>query len=145
LIPPPISQSEAKHGLLSLLQRGLIPPSAKITFDPEPIITQTLNLNEKDDTEAMKKIEYPASDLNENIYKLDRNYELQLQMKMKMKKKIHNSIDTNETTSMNEKQKYAKKKSTHSSQKLNPSLKTELSIQNNENPLVNFSNVNLLK
>ncbi len=148
LIPPPISQSEAKHGLLSLIQRGLIPPSAKIAFDPEPIIAQTLNINEKDNLEAaMKKIEYPSPTLNDNIYKLDRTYELQ--MKLQMNKKI-GKVSTDNSSAVSEiageknqqLQKFLKKKMNNSLMKIsgsksNPSCKSDASLTNNQdNPLV---------
>ena len=41
LLPPPITENDSKHGLLSLLERGLIPSTAKITFDQFPISAKT--------------------------------------------------------------------------------------------------------
>lgn len=37
LTPPPITEKDAQKGLLSLLQRGLIPPSTEITLEPPPV------------------------------------------------------------------------------------------------------------
>ena len=44
LIPPPISDADAKQGLMSLLERGLIPSNAKITFEPMPIAHKKMNI-----------------------------------------------------------------------------------------------------
>ena len=35
--PPPIAEDDLNRGLLSLIQRGLIPPAAEITIEPSPI------------------------------------------------------------------------------------------------------------
>ena len=42
MIPPPISEIEATRGLLSLIQRGLLPEHAKISFEHFPIATQAI-------------------------------------------------------------------------------------------------------
>ncbi|KAJ8304824.1 hypothetical protein KUTeg_018407 [Tegillarca granosa] len=37
LAPPPISEDDARKGILSLLERGLIPAAAQLTLDPSPV------------------------------------------------------------------------------------------------------------
>jgi len=37
LPPPPIEEKDAKRGILSLIQRGLIPPASELTLDPSPV------------------------------------------------------------------------------------------------------------
>ena len=37
LNPPGISEDDLNRGLLSLIERGLIPPAAEITIEPSPI------------------------------------------------------------------------------------------------------------
>ncbi|XP_072037895.1 IQ domain-containing protein H-like [Amphiura filiformis] len=37
LIPPPIQEKDARKGILSLMERGLIPPAAELTLDPNPV------------------------------------------------------------------------------------------------------------
>ena len=46
LVPPPVSEAEAKYGLLSIIERGLIPPSSKISFEPLPIAAKQIKPNE---------------------------------------------------------------------------------------------------
>jgi hypothetical protein len=46
LIPPIlINENETKHGLLSLIERGLIPHTAKITFEQVPFTTKSIQPN----------------------------------------------------------------------------------------------------
>ncbi|XP_066273015.1 IQ domain-containing protein H-like isoform X1 [Branchiostoma lanceolatum] len=35
--PPPIADRDARKGILSLMERGLIPPAAELTLDPSPV------------------------------------------------------------------------------------------------------------
>ena len=49
-MPPAIGDNEAKHGLLSLIERGLIPTSAKIAFYPVPVEAQPIKLGYPDRT-----------------------------------------------------------------------------------------------
>ena len=37
LLPPPISEQDAQRGILSLLERGLVPPAAELHLDPSPV------------------------------------------------------------------------------------------------------------
>lgn len=37
LAPPPITEDDARFGIMSLLERGFIPPGADLTLDPSPI------------------------------------------------------------------------------------------------------------
>ncbi|XP_078539173.1 IQ domain-containing protein H isoform X2 [Lissotriton helveticus] len=46
LPPPPVPEKDAKKGLLSLLERGLIPPSAQITLLPNPVSPRTVPLHD---------------------------------------------------------------------------------------------------
>ncbi|XP_071965031.1 IQ domain-containing protein H-like [Antedon mediterranea] len=44
LIPPPISERDARKGILSLIERGLIPPAADLTLDPNPVRHKVVTL-----------------------------------------------------------------------------------------------------
>ena len=90
----------------------------------------------------MKNIEYPAPKTNENIYKLDRNYEVQLQFKLSQQQQQQQQVKANAEAL--EKQKFLKRRVVNSQNKMvsansEPSFKSQLSLQNNndaENPLV---------
>ncbi|KAM8972328.1 LOW QUALITY PROTEIN: IQ domain-containing protein H [Pelodytes ibericus] len=45
LPPPPVQEKDIERGILSLLQRGLIPPAAHLTLVPPPIIPRSLPLH----------------------------------------------------------------------------------------------------
>uniref|UniRef100_A0A4W3J0R0 Uncharacterized protein n=1 Tax=Callorhinchus milii TaxID=7868 RepID=A0A4W3J0R0_CALMI len=46
LLPPPISERDAKKGILSLQERGLIPPAAELTLHPPPLLPQAMPLHD---------------------------------------------------------------------------------------------------
>ncbi|XP_064651541.1 IQ domain-containing protein H-like isoform X2 [Lineus longissimus] len=46
LVPPPISDTDAKKGILNLIERGLIPPAAELTLDPSPVRHRTAALHD---------------------------------------------------------------------------------------------------
>ena len=48
LAPPPISEDDARKGILSLIERGLIPPAAQLTLDPSPVRHKVLMLHDPD-------------------------------------------------------------------------------------------------
>ena len=125
LIPPPIPPGEAKHGLYSLLQRGLIPSYAKISFEPEPVIANPMHLKEKDAMESLKHIEYPINTgKSDNIYKYDRSYESEVQKRMGQKSRTPP-----------EKQHFLKKKPTEPSKDTGIQVQHVVAILNsNANP-----------
>ncbi|XP_053575552.1 IQ domain-containing protein H [Bombina bombina] len=45
LPPPPVQEKDVQTGLLSLMQRGLIPQAAQLTLDPPAVLSQTLALH----------------------------------------------------------------------------------------------------
>lgn len=49
LAPPPIEEDDARKGILSLIERGLIPPAAQLTLDPSPVKHKTLQLHDPED------------------------------------------------------------------------------------------------
>lgn len=141
-MPPPIDSAEAKHGLYSLLQRGLIPPTAKISFDPEPIVSNTVALSDKD-SHQYRHLDYSPQRINENVYKLDRSYETEVQRRINQKLAVQKSTDSNE------KQNYLKKKTNSNvSNKGNFNSKTQVGQLPIENPLVskfvNMINFNII-
>ena len=48
LAPPPISEDDARKGIMSLIERGLIPPAAQLTLDPSPVRHRALLLHDPD-------------------------------------------------------------------------------------------------
>lgn len=54
MTPPAINEGEAKYGLLSLIERGLIPSNAKISFYPVPVEAQSIKLAQADKTTTTK-------------------------------------------------------------------------------------------
>ncbi|XP_070208772.1 IQ domain-containing protein H-like isoform X2 [Littorina saxatilis] len=48
LAPPPITEDDARKGILSLIERGLIPPAAQLTLDPSPVRHKALMLHDPD-------------------------------------------------------------------------------------------------
>lgn len=49
LAPPPITEDDAKKGILSLIERGLIPPAAQLTLDPSPVRNKMVQLHNPED------------------------------------------------------------------------------------------------
>ncbi|XP_005098111.1 IQ domain-containing protein H isoform X2 [Aplysia californica] len=71
LAPPPIEEEDARKGILSLLERGLIPPAAQLTLDPSPVKNKLVHLHDPED----KMKPQPVSDANANwaVMKIDAN------------------------------------------------------------------------
>lgn len=46
LAPPPITEEDARKGIMSLIERGLIPPAAQLTLDPSPVRNRIAPLHE---------------------------------------------------------------------------------------------------
>ncbi|XP_039268071.2 IQ domain-containing protein H-like [Styela clava] len=55
LQPPPIAEKDARKGILSLIERGLIPPAAELTLDPSPVHHRKLPIYHPDDIKSLKK------------------------------------------------------------------------------------------
>lgn len=72
LMPPAIGDNEAKHGLLSLIERGLIPTSAKIEFFPVPVEAQPIKLSYPDRTS--NKLKEISSTLGNSFWKAFKLY-----------------------------------------------------------------------
>jgi hypothetical protein len=49
LAPPPITEDDARKGILSLIERGLIPPAAQLTLDPSPVKNRMVLLHHPED------------------------------------------------------------------------------------------------
>jgi len=58
---PPIEEKDAKRGILSLIQRGLIPHTAEITLDPAPVNLKQLVLHNHDNPH--KKSSYHVNNI----------------------------------------------------------------------------------
>ena len=52
-MPPPITDDDARKGILSLIERGLIPPAAELTLEPSPVKNQTAPLHNPRDKEKV--------------------------------------------------------------------------------------------
>ncbi|KAL8616663.1 hypothetical protein ACOMHN_031645 [Nucella lapillus] len=48
LAPPPITEDDARKGIMSLIERGLIPPAAQLTLDPSPVRHKLITLHDPD-------------------------------------------------------------------------------------------------
>ena len=51
MLPPPITEEDARKGILSLIERGLIPPAAELTLDPSPVRHKMAPLHDPQDKE----------------------------------------------------------------------------------------------
>ena len=49
LLPPPITEKDARNGILSLIERGLIPPAAELHLDPSPVRHRPAPLHDPQD------------------------------------------------------------------------------------------------
>ncbi|XP_033124079.1 IQ domain-containing protein H-like isoform X2 [Anneissia japonica] len=56
LIPPPISEKDAGKGILSLIERGLIPPAAELTLDPNPVRNKVVTLFSPEEKKEHKNL-----------------------------------------------------------------------------------------
>ena len=56
LAPPPITEDEARHGILSLLERGLIPPGAELTLEPSPVKHKLAQIYSAEDRKQDKPV-----------------------------------------------------------------------------------------
>lgn len=63
LAPPAITENDAKHGILSLLERGLIPPGAELTLDPSPVRHKLISLHDP----GSKKLAKTMADSGYNL------------------------------------------------------------------------------
>ncbi len=53
-MPPPITETDAKRGILSLMDRGLIPPGAELTLEPSPVKHLPAALHNSGNKDRMK-------------------------------------------------------------------------------------------
>ncbi|PVD19960.1 hypothetical protein C0Q70_20454 [Pomacea canaliculata] len=61
LAPPPITENDARKGILSLLERGLIPQAAHLTLDPSPVHHRAVTLLNTDSKARTGVIETSAA------------------------------------------------------------------------------------
>lgn len=66
LAPPPITEEDARKGILSLIERGLIPPAAQLTLDPAPVRHKMAALHDPQEKEAMRL--HPPPPASGNYY-----------------------------------------------------------------------------
>lgn len=72
LAPPPISEDDARKGILSLIERGLIPPAAQLTLDPSPVRHKVITLHDPDDKNKVTPVSEMATTLSSLHYDQDR-------------------------------------------------------------------------
>jgi len=60
-MPPAITLGDAQKGILSLVQRGLIPPTANITLEPSPVSLKVALLHDPQDKEKDRNKTAPFS------------------------------------------------------------------------------------
>lgn len=63
LAPPAITEDDARKGILSLIERGLIPPAAQLTLDPSPVKNKIALLHDPQD----KKIVHQPTETVTNL------------------------------------------------------------------------------
>lgn len=56
LTPPPVEENDAKKGILSLLERGLIPPTAQLTLDPPPVKHRVIQLHDPEERNRLQQV-----------------------------------------------------------------------------------------
>ncbi|XP_041465321.1 IQ domain-containing protein H-like [Lytechinus variegatus] len=62
LLPPAITEKDAKKGILSLMERGLIPPAAELTLDPSPVRQRLVTLHDPQEKKETKAGSGPFGD-----------------------------------------------------------------------------------
>jgi len=62
LVSAELIDKDAKYGLYSLLERGLIPPNAKITFEQFPIVAKQIK-QQNENKKVMIRIKEDNSNL----------------------------------------------------------------------------------
>ncbi|KAL5482074.1 hypothetical protein EMCRGX_G022355 [Ephydatia muelleri] len=66
LTPPPISNQDAQKGLLSLLERGLIPPAAEIILSPPLVAPRSVHLHGTNSQLSVKQTPVDGSEVGTN-------------------------------------------------------------------------------